>query len=101
MLKLKIKDQKNRKKLYKKELLNTSLKYVYTNYLNRHKNLDSYKLRVFKNFKQKNGHKTKIIRRCIFNNRSRGTIRRFNVSRIKLRELFKFGVIPGYRKSVW
>jgi len=53
MLKLKIKDQKNRKKLYKKELLNTSLKYVYTNYLNRHKNLDSYKLRVFKNFKQK------------------------------------------------
>lgn len=101
MLKLKIRDQKVRKKFYKNELINTTLKYVYVNYLNKNKFKDSYKLRIFKNFKQKNGHKTKIIRRCILNNRSRGSIRPFNISRMKLRELFQFGIIPGYKKSVW
>lgn len=101
MLKLRVKDQKNREKLYKKEIINTSLKYLYTHYLSQPEKRNFYKIRAFKNFKQKNGHKTKIIRRCVFNNRSRGTIRGFNVSRMKLRELFQFGIVPGYKKSVW
>lgn len=101
LLKLRIKDQKNRKKLVKKEIVNTSLKFVYLNYLNKTKNVDGLKLKFFKNFKQKNGHKTKLMRRCIISNRSRGSLKGFNLSRIKLRELFQFGVIPGYKKSVW
>lgn len=45
--------------------------------------------------------KTKIVRRCILTNRSRGNSRRFNISRIYLRELLQIGIIPGYKKSVW
>lgn len=98
MLYRKIKDLKIRKQLKNKEILNISLKFLYTNFLNKDKN--ALKFEQFKNIKQKNFSKTKIVRRCILNNRSRGSIRPYNVSRVKLRELFQFGIIPGYKKSV-
>ena len=99
MLLKKAKDLKIRKIFFKKEILNLSLKFIYTNFFNRNKN--SLKFYSLKYLKQKNFSKTKIVRRCILNNRSRGSIRPFNISRIKLRELFQFGIIPGYKKSVW
>lgn len=99
MLFRKIKDAKIRKEFKKKEVLNTSLKFLYTNYFNKNKN--SPKIEQFINFKQKNFSKTKIVRRCILTNRARGSIRPYNVSRVKLRELLQFGIIPGYKKSVW
>jgi len=40
------------------------------------------------------------VRRCILTNRSRGSIRPFNVARSKLRELLQFGILPGYKKAV-
>jgi ribosomal protein S14 len=98
MLFRKIKDSKIRKEFKKKEVLNTSLKFVYTNYFNKNKN--SSKIEQFINFKQKNFSKTKVVRRCILTNRARGSIRPYNVSRVKLRELLQFGIIPGYKKSV-
>lgn len=98
MLYRRIKDLKIRKQLKNKEILNISLKFLYTNFLNKDKN--ALKFEQFKNLKQKNFSKTKIVRRCILNNRSRGSIRPYNVSRVKLRELFQFGIIPGYKKSV-
>lgn len=98
MLYRKIKDLKIRKQLKNKEILNISLKFLYTNFLN--KNKKALRFEQFQNIKQKNFSKTKIVRRCILNNRSRGSIRPFNVSRVKLRELFQFGIVPGYKKSV-
>jgi len=98
MLFAKTKDVKIRNLFLKNERQNLSLKFVYTNFFN--KNKKSLKLRSFNNLKQKNFSKTRIVRRCIINNRSRGSIRPFNISRIKLRELFQFGIIPGYKKSV-
>jgi len=99
MLFSKNKDLKIRKLFFKKEIQNLSLKFIYTNFFN--KNKKALRFHSLKTLKQKNFSKTKIVRRCIFNNRSRGSIRPFNVSRIKLRELFQFGIIPGYKKSVW
>lgn len=99
MLFRKIKDSKIRKQFKKKEVLNTSLKFIYTNYFNKNKN--SSKIEQFINFKQKNFSKTRVVRRCILTNRARGSIRPYNVSRVKLRELLQFGIIPGYKKSVW
>mmetsp|Transcript_27032 Transcript_27032/g.45605 ORF Transcript_27032/g.45605 Transcript_27032/m.45605 type:complete len:100 (-) Transcript_27032:2035-2334(-) len=99
MLFRKVKDLKIRKKFKEKEILNLSLKFIYTNYLN--KRTRNLKLSSFKNFKEKNFSKTKIVRRCIYTNRSRGSIRPYNISRVKLRELFQFGIIPGYNKSIW
>lgn len=98
MLFRKIKDSKIRKQFKKKEVLNTSLKFIYTNYFNKNKN--SSKIEQFINFKQKNFSKTRVVRRCILTNRARGSIRPYNVSRVKLRELLQFGIIPGYKKSV-
>lgn len=98
MLFRKVKDLKLRKKFQQNEVVNTSVKFLFTNYFN--KNKDINKCQDFLNLKQKNYSKTKIVRRCILTNRSRGSIRPFNVSRVKLRELFQFGIIPGYKKSV-
>jgi ribosomal protein S14 len=99
MLSRKIKDLNNRKKFKSKEILNLSLKFLYTNFSN--KNACALKLSEVSNIQRKNFSKTKIVRRCILNNRSRGSVRPFNVSRIKLREMFSFGVMPGYKKAVW
>lgn len=98
MLAKKIKDLKIREGYKRIEILNLTIKFLATNFLNKNKNMlcsDSYST-----IKQKNFSKTKIVRRCIVSNRSRGSIRPYNVSRIKLRELFQFGIIPGYKKSV-
>ena len=99
MLFKKVKDIKFRKQLKKRELLNTTLKFLFTYYFNKNKNVS--KCINFTNLKQKNFSKTKIVRRCILTNRGRGSIRPFNVSRTKLRELFQFGIVPGYKKAAW
>jgi len=101
MLHLKIKDEKIRKKFHHMEKKTVILKFLYTNFLNNKKNKKELKLEPFLKLKQKNYSKTKLVRRCVLNNRGRGSIRPFNISRVKLRELFQFGIIPGYKKSVW
>lgn len=93
----KFKDFHIRTQFHKKEILNLSLKFMYTNFLNKNKN----NLK-FNSLKKKYVHKvskTKLVRRCILNNRSK-SLRPYNISRIKLRELLQFGIIPGYKKSV-
>ena len=45
--------------------------------------------------------KTKIVRRCILTNRGRSSTRPFNISRMVLRELLQFSILPGYQKAVW
>lgn len=45
--------------------------------------------------------KVQLNNRCVLTNRSRGIVRPFFVSRIKMREYMQFGVIPGYKKAVW
>lgn len=99
MLFRKVKDLKKRKKLEKKEILNISQKFLSINFLN--KNNAKLKSLPIKNFKQKNFSKTKIVRRCIYTYRSRGSIKPYNISRIKFREMLQFGIVPGYKKAVW
>ena len=98
MLARKIKDSRIRKSFKNKETLNLSLKFIYTNFLNKNKKVSRFE--SFIDFNQKNYSKAKIVRRCILNNRSRGSIRPYNISRTKLRELLQFGIIPGYKKAV-
>lgn len=45
--------------------------------------------------------RTKIYNRCVVTNRSRGTLQAYSVSRLKLLELCRFGIIPGCKKAVW
>jgi ribosomal protein S14 len=92
--------------LFKKfEKLKVIKKYVNLNLLhltkNKHFLIKIYlrNLKFFRKFKKIS--KTQIVRRCISKNRSRGVFRSFNVSRNVLRETIQFGLIPGYKKSIW
>lgn len=49
----------------------------------------------------RNSSKTRIRNRCELSGRPRGNYRKFNLSRIALRELGNFGQIPGLIKSSW
>ena len=49
----------------------------------------------------KNKSKTRMTNRCVLNNRGRGVLRPYGISRTLMRELMQFGVIPGYSKAVW
>jgi small subunit ribosomal protein S14 len=44
---------------------------------------------------------TRSRNRCQITGRSRGVLRKFKISRIKLRELALAGQIPGLRKASW
>ena len=49
----------------------------------------------------RNGAKVRIRNRCILSGRPRGVYRKFNLSRVALRELASSGYIPGMVKSSW
>lgn len=45
--------------------------------------------------------RVRMTNRCVINNRGRGVFRPFGLSRILLRNLMQFGLLPGYSKAVW
>jgi ribosomal protein S14 len=102
MLSSKYKDIKYRKKFLNKEKYNILVKFLFINQLNEKILKSSIKKRfLYLNTIKKNSFKTKKVNRCILNNRSRGSIKSFGINRILLRDLFQFGIVPGYKKAVW
>lgn len=101
MLSSKFKDLRERKTFFNLEKSKLIDKFVFLNLLNRSDTVK--KLAFFRLFcsNLKKSSKVKVIRRCIFTNRSRSVIRPFGVSRTHLRELMQFGIVPGYSKAVW
>jgi len=101
MLHLKVKNVKARKNFEKAERIKKIEKFLFINLLNTNRTVQSQK--VFSFFLQKKNQysRTKVTNRCILNNRSRGTLRPFGISRTLLRELMQFGIFPGYSKAVW
>jgi small subunit ribosomal protein S14 len=49
----------------------------------------------------RNSSATRVRNRCEITGRSRGYYRKFQVSRIALRELGNLGLIPGVMKASW
>ena len=49
----------------------------------------------------RNSSRVRIRNRCELTGRSRGYYRRFRLSRICLREMASFGLLPGVKKSSW
>lgn len=104
MLSLKKKDLKVRQKFLNNEQLKRVNKFLFVNTLNSSKTSDLEK--TFTIFSKESlnrslDSKVKITRRCIINNRNRSVIRPFGISRVYLRELLQFGLLPGYTKAVW
>jgi ribosomal protein S14 len=57
---------------------------------------------IFKNSKDMRfKNKVRMVNRCVVNNRGRGVFRPFGISRVLLRNLIQFGLLPGYSKAVW
>jgi len=105
MLLKNIKDLKLRQRFAAAESNRIVLKFLFTNYLNADNNLSTkQRAQVVKYLSgrlDKGVSKTKLVRRCVFTNRSRVSHRRFGISRIKLRELFALGVIPNVSRAIW
>ncbi len=49
----------------------------------------------------RNANPTRVRNRCMVTGRSRAYYRKFNLSRVMLRELANHGLIPGVIKSSW
>ena len=49
----------------------------------------------------RDGSRVRIRNRCELTGRARGVYRKFNLSRIKIRELSMSGALPGVVKSSW
>jgi small subunit ribosomal protein S14 len=45
--------------------------------------------------------KVKLKNTCVLTGRSRSVDKRMSLSRIQLRNMISFGIIPGYKKAVW
>lgn len=102
MLASKVKDLKARITFHKSEKQNLINKFIFINTLNKDKFSFCRTTHFFKTgLKNRMNTKTKIVRRCVFNNRGRGVIRPFGISRTYLRELLQFGQVPGFSKAIW
>jgi ribosomal protein S14 len=99
---LTFKDIKNRLLFHKTEKNQIVYKYLF---LNLNQQIVSPKLlHVFLALSKKYirlNSKTRLMRRCVLSNRNRSVFRPYNLSRIFLRNFMGFGIIPGYKKSVW
>jgi len=101
MLHLKVKDLKYRKKFLKYEKSFLIGKFIFLYFLK--KSFIPLRFLSEKLVKKylKGSFRTKIVNRCILTNRGRGVFRPFGYSRLVLRNLFLFGIIPGSKKAVW
>ena len=104
MLSLKKKDFRVRQKFLNNEKIKRVNKFLFINTLNNKKinNLEkTFTVFYKKGLNRSLDSKVRITRRCIINNRNRSVIRPFGISRVYLRELLQFGLLPGYTKAVW
>jgi len=105
MLSAIIKDKKIRNLVNKVENKNTLNKFLFF-YILSFYNKVSKKSHIlfYLNMVSKNSsinNKNRITNRCVLTNRGRSVFRQFNISRIILRELLQFGILPGFSKAVW
>ena len=100
-----IQDKKKRLFFFKLEILKKMFKILKILLLNNPK-FKKFKSYIFYNLIKINKKinkisKVQINNRCIISNRNKGVYRHYSLSRIKMRELLQFGILPGYKKAAW
>jgi len=90
----------NKKKIILKFLL---INLLHHNLLNKNLKKKSIlkNLLIYKFTKKFKIIKNSIKNFCFFTHRSFGTTKKFGVSRLQLRFLMQFGILPGFKKAVW
>lgn len=105
MFSAKVKDNKLRQKFFLAEKKLKVNKFLTCNLLlNPNKTCTNRSATYYQLLKIKKSQrisKIKLSNRCINSNRNKGVLRAYSLSRIVMREYLQFGVIPGFRKSVW
>lgn len=106
MLSSKIKDIKIRASFAKIENLKKLNKFLFINLLNKPSSSPDKKANILSTlmklkFQQLPYSKVQITNRCVLTNRNRGSIRPLGISRVALRDLMHFGIVPGFKKAVW
>jgi ribosomal protein S14 len=105
MLAKKMKDLRFRKLFSKFENLKKINKFIFINLLSKKplKTLTSSCYLNILKLQQKTSRisKVRLKNRCILTNKNTGLNRDYSLSRIKMRELMQFGIIPGSKKAVW
>jgi ribosomal protein S14 len=101
MLHLKTKDLKYRKKFLQREKSFLIGKFIFLYFLKNSSKSLRFLSEKFVQKYLKGSFRMKIVNRCIITNRGRGVFRPFGCSRLVLRNLFLFGIIPGFKKAVW
>ena len=103
MKSVKFKNVEFRKRFKRAELTSTIDKFIYINLLKsslQNRKVFSYILNSTK-LKDKYHSKSKMKGLCSLSGRSKSIFKNINISRIKLREMISFGMLPGYKKAVW
>jgi ribosomal protein S14 len=105
MILKKIQDNKKRYFFFKLEYLKKIYKIININFLNNplyKKNKKYFSIFLFKIQTNINIiSKAQLKNRCIISNRSKSILKPYSISRIKMRELLLFGILPGYSKAAW
>jgi ribosomal protein S14 len=107
MLSAKIQDLKIRKAFSKIEKIKKIKKFLFVHLLNPTTNISLIKRNFLlisllkKPIKYNVKTRIRMTNRCVLNNRSRGVLRPYGISRILMRDLMQFGILPGYTKAVW
>jgi ribosomal protein S14 len=101
-----IKDHRLRKKYNQNEKERTLNKFMYINFLNSDytdNNQIKREIGLFLATRLDKGvSKTKVVRRCVLTGRGRVNYsKRLKISRIKMREIIKSGVISSFSKALW
>ena len=104
MILSKNKDKALRQKLLKLEVDKKQLKVLFIKLMNDATLKNDQKKIILKYFNsklQKKSSKSKLMKRCLLTSKSRLMYKRFKVSRVKLKDMLDYGLIPGYNKAVW
>lgn len=103
MFSKKIKDFKLRNLISRLENLKRVNKFIFINLLSKKKFFNSPLCINLLKIQQKMSRisKTRLKNRCVLTNKNTGFLRPYSLSRIKMRELMQFGIIPGSQKAVW
>ena len=103
MLVSKIKDLKLRQSFLKLEFSKKVTKFLAINLLSKKKLTSKNTLMVQSLALRLNSRvsKLRLKNRCLLSNRNKGVSKQYTLSRIVMRELIQFGIIPGYTKAVW
>ena len=102
MLSSKIKDIKVRSLFFRKEKIKIFNKFLFINLMSNKSILGpKFNINILRRYFFFKISKVNIKNRCIITGRNQGLLSNLSISRIAMRELIQFGILPGYKKAVW